>query len=339
MIDLSQLGYPQPPCDYMFQDKDAYAKRHIEFLDSERLLVSFPLHSETCGKSNPSLPQKFRSVIVTTSGDALNSFEWSLGENIQAGPDDHILLTAGKEIDILDATFTVLQSIQWVRDGDTVWNLAHLWLGSLILAPSRHGFLVHDGYPQYRVGYFDGNPDRQILTADSCLQVAVTDGGFACGQITAGSLRFEIRVGTNEWNLDSPVVQHARSLLLPTPETLLVVDDKFQLYELGPSAGTEKLADLKWLAPGWNSGFRYELSSAAAGRVLFFSHGARFAITDTNGFGKYLRVAIFDIASKAIIFQRQYAIDSDVAISPDGRLLAVREKDRLSLNLLAPLVR
>jgi len=335
VIDLSKLGYPQPPCDYMFQDKDAYAKRHIEFLDSQRLMVSFPVSSQPCDKGNSPLPQRFRSVILATSGETLNSFEWNLGENVQAGPDGDILLSTGKEIHILDPAFTVVQVIPWVRDDDSAWKLTRHWTGSVVVAPSRHGFLVQDGYPQYRVAYFEGNPAKQVLAADSCPGgVAVADGGFACGQILAGSRRIAIRVGSNEWHVDDPLLQHAGLLVLATPETLLVLADKFQLYQVTSASENEKVADLHWLAPGWNSGFRYELASAAARRILFFSHGARFPISDTNGFGKYLRVAVVDLTSKKIIFRRQYAIDTDVAVSPDGHLLAVREKDGVALNAL-----
>jgi hypothetical protein len=88
---------------------------------------------------------------------------------------------------------------------------------------------------------------------------------------------------------------------------------------------------LHWLAPGWNSGFRWDLASGRA-RVLFFSHGARFPITDTGGFGYYLRVAVVDLASGTIVLRAQYPINSDVAISPDGHLLAVRTKARLTLT-------
>ncbi len=64
---------------------------------------------------------------------------------------------------------------------------------------------------------------------------------------------------------------------------------------------------------------------------MFFSHGARFPITDSSGLGYYLRVAVVDIGSKRIVFRKQYPIDSDVAISPDGRVLAVRRKTNLTL--------
>ncbi len=327
-IDLQKVGYPAR-CDYMFQDKDAYAKRHIEFLDSDRLLVSFPLRSSPCDKNNQPPAEKYRSVIIDEAGRPLHSFDWLPGEDVQAGPDGHILMTSGWEIRILDSDFSVLQRIEWVNGEDPQRKLMQHWAWYLLTAPSRHGFVVGERYPQYRAAYFEGNPARQTVAVDSCWPAAVTDGGVAC--LGAGKEQLDIHLGNGERNMHDPLLLKARVAMLPDPQTVLILTDKYQLYLLGPSGSKQEVADLHWLAPGWNSGFRWDLASGTARRILFFSHGARFPITDSSGLGYYLRVAVVDIGSKRIVFRKQYPIDSDVAISPDGRVLAVRRKTNLTL--------
>lgn len=325
-IALQRIGYPAR-CDYMFQDKDAYEKRHVEFLDSERLLVSFPLRMLPCDKNNQPQAEKYRSVIIDTAGRQLHSFDWSRGENVQAGPDGHILMTSGWEIRVLDADFSVLQRIHWE---DPQRNAMKHKAWTLITAPSRHGFVVEDLYPQYRMAYFQGNPVRQTAAVDSCFPAAVTDGGFAC--VEASKEELDIHLSSGERNVHDPLLRTASAAILPDPQTVLLLTAKLRLYLLDGSGTEQKIADLHWLAPGWNSGFRWDLASGAARRILFFSHGARFPITDTSGFGYYLRVAVVDVPSARIVFRAQYPIDSDVAISPDGHLLAVRKKTRLVLT-------
>ncbi len=330
-IDLQKIGYPAR-CDYMFQDKDAYAKRHIEFLDSDRLLVSFPLRSSACDKNNQPPAEKYRSVLIDKAGRLLQSADWLPGEDVQAGPDGHILMTSGREIRILDADFTVLQRVEWARGEDPQRKLMQHWAWYLMTAPSRHGFLVGENYPQYRAAYFEGNPARQTVAVDSCWPAAVTDGGVAC--LEGAKEQLDIYLGNNERKMHDPLLRKAQAAILPNPQTVLILTDKYQLYLLGPSGSKQEVADLHWLVPGWNSGFRWDLTSGTARRILFFSHGARFPITDTSGFGYYLRIAVVDVPSRTIVFREQYPIDSDVAISPDGHLLAVRTKTSLTLNRL-----
>jgi hypothetical protein len=45
-------------------------------------------------------------------------------------------------------------------------------------------------------------------------------------------------------------------------------------------------------------------------------------------------VAVVDVLEKRTIFRKQYDINSDVALSPDGRWFAVRERTRLTLRKL-----
>lgn len=326
-IDLQKIGYPVR-CDHMFQDKDAYEKRHVEFLDSEHLLVSFPVRLSSCDKNDQPPADKYRSVIIDTAGRPQHSFDWSRGENVQAGPDGHILMTSGWEIRILDSDCSAPQRVEWVSGQDR--KRVPDWRGRLIVAPSRHGFVIEDGYPQNRTAYFEGNPMRQTAAADSCWSAAVTNGGFAC--VEADKQQLDIHLSDGERDVHNELLGKAGTAILPDPHSVLLLTQKQQLFLLDAGGPATKIADLHWLAPGWNSGFRWDFGSAQ--RMLFFSHGTRFPITDTSGFGYYLRVAVVDVPSGTIVFRAQYPINSDVAISPDGHLLAVRRKTRLTLEKL-----
>ena len=327
-IDLQKIGYPAR-CDYIFQDKDGYAKRHIEFSDAEHLLISFPLRALPCDKNNQPQAEKYRSIIIDTTGHKLHSLDWLPGENAQAGPDGHILMSSGWEIRVLDAEFSTLRRIEWPKGQGPQSKMTN-WAGRLINAPSRHGFVAADAYAPNHIAYFEGNPVRQTVAADSCWPAAVTDGGFAC--VEANKEELDIHLSGGERNVHDPLLRTASAAILPDPRTVLLLTPKYRLYLLNPSGPAQKIADLHWLAPGWNSGFRWDMASGAARRILFFSHGARFAITDTSGFGYYLRVAVVDVPAGTVVFRAQYPIDSDVAISPDGHLLAVRKKTRLVLT-------
>jgi hypothetical protein len=223
-IDLPKIGYPAN-CDYMFQDKDAYAKRHVEFLDAEHLLISFPLRTSPCDKNNQPPAEKYRSVVIDTSGHPQHSLDWSRGENLQAGPDGHILMTSGWEIRVLDSDFSILQGFEWVSGQDR--KRIPVWMGRLITAPSRHGFVIADGYAPTRTAYFEGSPVRQTLAADSCWPAAVTDGGFAC--VEASKEQLDIHLSDGELNIHNDLLGKAGTAILPDPHTVLLLTRKQQL--------------------------------------------------------------------------------------------------------------
>jgi hypothetical protein len=326
-IDLSKIGYPAR-CDYLFQDSDHYAKRHIEFVDDEHLLVTFPLRSVPCDKYGQPPAEKYRSVIIDLTGKALSSFERLPGENIQAGPDKRLLMSSGWQIRLLDWNFATLQHIDWTSSQGPQSKLPR-WTGRLILAPSRTGFLVTDGYPPNHTSYFEGMPAGQTSGVASCSLPAVTDGGFGCLEVNTEELH--IHVGDSVREIRDPILFQARAAILPDSQTILILNEKYKLFLLGGPGGSREIADLRWLTPGAGSGFRWEMASAASQRIMFFGHGARVPITDSSGFGYYLRTAIVDVTSKRIVFRKQYPIDDDLAVSPNGQFLAVRNKSNLTL--------
>jgi len=300
VIDLKALGYPQPPCDYMFPE-DGFGKNSIEFLDSEKLLVSFPADTIGCDKKHPYFPSKFRSVIIDFSGKILRSFDWQHGQDIQAGPDGHILFTTGKEIRILDSDFSLLQSIPDPRP--------ELQRIGVTVDPARHGFVLNHGYPAYHVVYFSGTPARKTLEADHCTVISV-EGGFVCWESTHPP-RFAVHVEPNA----PPADLRDRDAVI--------------------SPGLNENPDKKWAAPGWPASLGHQgRSISTSGRIMYFCTGTLFPLTDSGGLGNFLRVIVVDTSQERTILRKQYHVSSDVALSPDGNWFAVREGTRLTLRRL-----
>jgi hypothetical protein len=301
VIDLRTIGYPSYPCSSM--GYYLYHTRHIEFLDSERLLINFPVDTSGCKKSweYRTIPDlKRRSVVIDTSANVLHSFDWKTGENMQAGPDGHILWTKGKEIRVLDSAFSLVQTVSPVFEtpGQCIEDPSHASSSmGITLAPSRHGFAVQFVSPlcrDYSIVYFEGIEAKQTLSARKCNLPTVTDTGFDCSQDSYATTSEHLK---------------------------------------------QELPALKWIDAGWPSGWgapiRSYSTSAAAHRTLFFRRGALITITDSDGgLFKYFRIVIVDMSSKREVFRKQYGYSTEVAISPDGRLLAILENTRLTLRLL-----
>src|SRR5271169_678803 len=93
IIDLKNLGYPLGACKF--------PNVQIEFLDSVRLLVSFPLHSSSCNGAGPFQTQERRAAVLDAGGKVLHSLDLQPGQFVQAGPNGHILLPAEKGLSIL----------------------------------------------------------------------------------------------------------------------------------------------------------------------------------------------------------------------------------------------
>lgn len=328
-IDLHSFGYPEPPCDYMFQDSDAYAKRHIEFLDSEHLLVSFPLLQASVCHNQPLSNQDFRSVVLDLSGHQISSFDWKRTEvfNLQAGPDGDILAITPTGIRVMDKSFRSVQDI--LLPGD-VFQRSFMTMGLAVeLAPSRKGFAAIFGreisaVAKPHAAYFGGQiPVREEFEANT-FNVAIGDGILA-------PIILQDRTATLNIEQKSFSCVNAAWIVIPIPMRPVCLTDNFRIVELREGGGQSLIADVHSLAPGRNSGFRYELTDANVGRLLLDSHGARFAISDSRGFGYYRLVGIYDLRIKRQVFRAQFPIDSDVAISPSGTLLAVRDRTRLDI--------
>jgi hypothetical protein len=330
VVALEKIGYPQEVCKFE-------EKAQIEFLDSEQLLVSFPIHSSPCDGQSQLQPQKWRATVIEASGKILHTLDLEPGQRVRAGPEGHILLLTSKEFGILDSEFTVVQRFSWPKDADPakiphwVWSAAT----TIELAPSRQGFVIRGPYPKYDVAYFAGNPVKLSSEVGSCsTDTAVTDSGFACLETNASG-QLVVRQMNDDWRMESPLFRKWEWFTLPAPNRVLFLTNKFQLYQFIRLGNAEKVADLHWLAPilGYPR-TRYALASSVAHRILVSSWGFSFPLSDVSGVGGYDRVVVLDYLSGQIIFRKQYSLGADVAISPDGHLLAVREKNRLSLIAL-----
>lgn len=324
-IDLRSLGYTLGDCKF--------PNARIEFVDSIRLLISFPGNS-SCKGAEPYQTQQRRAAVVKVSGEVLHASNLQSGQFLLAGPSGHLLLPAENGLHILDADFLEIQTLPWSNGADAGRTPSWSWAANIFLTPSREGFAIQGPYPNYAIAYFEGNPIRLVFTLDTCSPVAaVTDGGIACLQQSPKS-KVEVHSVNSSWDLEDSRFREREWLWagLPTPDMLLLFSSKFKLFVFQRGGTVTQLADLHWLSPGlWNSGSSYSLTSSSAHRVLVSSWGCWLPLNDTTGIGLYKRVLVLDYLSGAVVFKRQYSIGSDVALSPDGHLLAVRENDQLSV--------
>lgn len=273
--------------------------------------------------------------MVNVSGQVLHTLNLKPGQLVRAGPNGDILLPTEKGLSILGADFSELQILPWPKEADTgripFWTFAGR---NIYLTPSREGFVVEGPYPNHGVAYFAGDPIKLVTTISTCsVGPAVTDGGFAC--LEQNPVKLVVHPVNSVWDVEDSRLHKAGWTALPTPDRLLLLTSKFKLYEFQRGGNARELADLRWLRPGlWNSATSYTVTSSAAHRILVSSWGCWFPLTDTTGIGYYERVLVLDYLSGAIIYRRKSSIGSDVTISPNGRLLAIREDNRLSLVAL-----
>src|SRR5262249_22796636 len=155
-IDLKTIGYHEPPDDYRWLGS-------IDFLDSERLLVTFPTQTPGPDPTSRGKPEKLRSVVMDFSGKVLRSLE---DGEVQPGPSGHVLQQQGEAVRILDSYFSILQPVR--LEGRPV--------GRLEVVPERTGFIAaseRNAYLPGHVAYFSGMPAKPVLEADSCAAIAV----------------------------------------------------------------------------------------------------------------------------------------------------------------------
>jgi hypothetical protein len=329
LVDLRNIGYPQGDC--------RFPNAELEFLDSVRLLVSFPLYSSSCNGTDQT--EERRAVVVNVNGEVLKTLNLQHGQLVRAGPNGRILFPTEKGLRILGGDFSELQMLPWPEEAEAGRIPFQIWARTNIhLTPSRDGFAIGGPYPDYGVAYFEGDPVKLVTAISSCSSLRpVTDGGFGCLEQSPKN-RLVVHLVNGGWDLEDFRFGDRESVAwaaFPVPDRLLLLTSKFKLYELRRGRNLRELGDLHWLAPGlWSSGSTYTVTSGTAHRILVSSWGCWFPITDTTGIGYYKRILVLDYLSGAIIFRKKSSIGSDVAISPNGHLLAIRENNRLSLVVL-----
>jgi hypothetical protein len=338
VINLRPLGYPSQSCDYKFHGYGLHPEQHLEFLDSEHLIVKFPIRKEgQCQTGGYSWPADFRSAVLETSGALVSSLDWSRPSisDIQAGPDGKILEIVSGEIKTLDQDFHPLQEVDLPAANWPKYPSPSLW--SVQLAPSRHGFaatypeFIGRGFNGFSAYFEDSSPIRQTVALDTD-HIILGDGIMVSSAGPQGVI-----AATRSVQLATGTYTCAKSfwIAIPLPNLPICLTSDYQLVALTSGGGMKLIADVRNMAPGlWNSGFRYQLTNEKAGILLLDSIGVRFPVTDSWGFGDYRIVAAYELNTGRQVFRGQVPFDADVAISPDGNLLATLVKTKISIYRL-----
>jgi hypothetical protein len=236
-----------------------------------------------------------------------------------AGPDGNVLVVRADGVRIVDQTFKTIQTTPWQRQGIP----APL---RVLVTPSRHGFAIDD---RKHAALFVGPPYKEAATTTSSVVAGISDSGFMTWSgFNPGPP--VLHVNGVEWS--APIHPSLSGLLAIGENEVLGLDQKHTLYRFDQRGDEALVMKLGSLTPGmWNSGFRFEQTLPDAARVLFFSHGARIAFTDSSGAWFYFRTAVLDLKTNNLVFRFNGHLGDDVSISPDGRLVAVREKDLLTI--------
>lgn len=337
VIDLHAAGYPSPPCDYLFQNAKGSPDGHVEFLNSHYLIVKFPVRKgQQCQNGRISEPVDFRSLVMDTSGKIIATLDWSRPDvfNVQAGPDGNILEIVPGGIRIMDQSFQLLQDIV-LPEKDFLKVIPRPV--SVELAPSRHGFaaiypeFIGRGFYGFAAYYAGPMPLHKTVTQNTDFVIVGDDTlipasgvrGFSSGSISVvlGSKTYTCSKGL--W------------VAVPEIDSPVCLTSDFHLVELATDGAQKLVADVSRMAPGWwNSGFTYQTTDSKTKRLLLESFGVRFPVTDSWGFGNYRIVSVYDLKSGRQWFSKQFPWSTDVAVSPDGSLLAVREKAKINIYAL-----
>jgi hypothetical protein len=318
-FNLEQIGYKTVSCEVIWQGEDFYPKRRVEFLDNEHLLVHYAT-PEVCKAPPFNYPQQgLHSAVIDLSGRLLHTYDWQPGDDVIAGPDGHVLIVRADVVRVVDSNFQALQSIPR-QEGYPGGRLF-----SVLLTPSRHGFAIID---KNGAVLYAGSPYEMTRTTTDLVR-AVGDHGFvALSGFDPGPPA--LHVDGVEWRM--PANPRLGIFADTGRNEVLGLDRKFNLYRIDQHGNEALVARLGSLAPGmWNSGFRFDKAVPDAHRMLFLSHGARIAFTDTSGIWYYFRTAVLDLDTNALVFQYNGHFGDDVSLSPDGHLVAVRVNASLRL--------
>jgi hypothetical protein len=333
VVNLRAVGYPSS-CEFLSLDTYLFGAHYLEFLDSSHLLVKFPLQVSDCPRDGFSSSTDFRSVVIETSGKIAASQNWSRPQvsNLVAGPDGRIIEVVPGGIWLLDDSFHVVQKIGLPQKNFPPSTFPSTW--AIQLAPSRHAFAAV--YPEF-IGrgfnglavYFAGpQPFHQTMSLDTD-NVLVGDGVLLPANWMRGQ---NVDKRSVELNAESYSCQDGYWIAVLPANRPVCLTAGYKLVALTPEGGRRLIADVHSLAPGsWNSWFGYLTTNEAAQRLLLDSVGVRFPVTDSWGLGGYRNIAVYDLNSGQQVFRKGIPFKSAIAISPDGHLVAVEEKAKISI--------
>lgn len=108
----------------------------------------------------------------------------------------------------------------------------------------------------------------------------------------------------------------------------------------GDGQATKKIASLDWVLPDCER-YMYcqayapvsiQVSAGRKQRVLVYSNGSKFPITDAAGLFPYFRLQVFDVATGVELYREENVVrtgDRGAALSPDGDWLATTDGQRV----------
>jgi hypothetical protein len=327
-INLEQIGYQHVTCEVYWQGEGNYSKRKIEFVDDTHVLVHYATPEICSSSAIPSEKHGLHSAVIDLSGHLVHTYDWqSGGEDVITGPDGHVLVVRPDAVRVADLNFQTIQTISWQEDGFPGVPHPGVRLFHVLVTPSRHGFAIVD---RKHASLFTGIPYKEMASTTDSVVASVGDRGFVTWSgFDPGPA--VLHVDGVEWI--APAHPSLLSGVVVTGNSEVYgLDRKHNLYRIDQRGDETLIAHLGSLAPGmWNSGFRLDQTLPNASRMLFLSHGVRIAFTDSSGIWPYFRTAVLDLKTSKIVFQYDGHFDDDVSISPDGRLVAVRHGDRLTL--------
>ena len=105
-----------------------------------------------------------------------------------------------------------------------------------------------------------------------------------------------------------------------------------------------KIADLGWVMPlcgrytycqSYDAGTGIQVSTGRKRRILVYSNGSKFPITDAAGLFPYFRLQVFDFDSGAELYREEDIArtgDRSAAINPDGDRLATTDGQKIVVH-------
>jgi hypothetical protein len=124
----------------------------------------------------------------------------------------------------------------------------------------------------------------------------------------------------------------------------MIVQDGESLNVQSEGHAIRKIASLEWVLPpcgrftncqAYDAGFDIQVSTGGKRRILVFSNGSKFPITDAAGLFPYFRLQVLDFETGAELYREEDIVRTgqrSAAISPDGDRLATTDGQRIVVS-------
>ena len=129
----------------------------------------------------------------------------------------------------------------------------------------------------------------------------------------------------------------ASETLFSSIDGQVIVRNGESLDEQSEGHAVRKIASLEWVIPpcvrymycqAYGAGADIQVSTGEKRRILVYSNGSKFPITDAAGLFPYFRLQVFDFDTGAELYREEDIVRTDqrgAAISPDGDRLATTD--------------